>query len=92
MGILAPMAWKRAGFWRKSLISWSSSTASSQPATSAKVTFGSSLDTCRALALPNCMTRLPPPCIELMRNRNSPKISTIGRTLRSSDIQIESAC
>ena len=34
------MAWKRAGFSRNSLISCSSSTASSHPATSAKVTFG----------------------------------------------------
>ena len=69
-------SWRRwpgtgPGSARKSLISWSSSTASSQPATSAKVTFGSSLDTCRALALPNCITRLPPPCIELRKNRKS---------------------
>ena len=38
------MAWKRAGSCRNSLISCSSSTASSQPATSAKVTDGSSFD------------------------------------------------
>ena len=40
LGMRAPMAWKRAGSWRNSLISWSSSTASSHPATSAKVTVG----------------------------------------------------
>ena len=36
-GIFAPIAWNFAGSSRNSLISWSSSTASSSPATSAKV-------------------------------------------------------
>ena len=43
LGILAPTAWNLAGSWRNSLISWSSSTASSAPATSANVVFGMSL-------------------------------------------------
>ena len=34
LGIFAPTARNLAGSWRNSLISWSSSTASSQPATS----------------------------------------------------------
>ena len=86
------MAWNRAGLCRNSLISWSSSTASSQPATSAKVTLGSSFDTWRAFALPNCITRLPPPCIELRTNRNRPNSTIIGRRLNSSDVQMESSC
>ncbi len=44
-GILAPRSSKRAGAVRNSLISSSSSTASSSPATSAKVTVGLSLPT-----------------------------------------------
>ena len=47
------MAWNFAGFSRNSLISWSSSIASSAPATSANVVFGVSLLTSLALALPN---------------------------------------
>jgi hypothetical protein len=53
------------------LISCSSSTASSAPATSAKVTLGSSFDTRLALALPNCMTRLPPPCMVFMTKKKA---------------------
>lgn len=49
--------------WRNSLISSSSSTASSDPATSANVVFGVSLVISFALDFPNCMTREPPPCI-----------------------------
>ncbi len=64
LGILAPIAWKRAGASRNSLISTSSATASSAPATSENVTLGWSLLATLGLALPNCMTRLPPPCIE----------------------------
>jgi hypothetical protein len=52
LGIFAPIAWNLAGSSRKSLISPSSSTASSAPATSANVTFGSSLLTTLALDLP----------------------------------------
>jgi hypothetical protein len=64
----APTAWKRAGSFRKSLISCSSSTASCAPATSAKVTCGVSLLTSFAFDLPNCITRLPPLC--MLENRN----------------------
>ena len=87
--LLARAVAGEAGLSRNSLISCSSSTASSQPATSAKVTLGWSLETCLALALPNCMTRLPPPCMAFMRNMNSPTSTTIGsswkRTLSQTD-------
>ena len=72
LGILAPMAVNRAGMARKSLISCSSSTASSRPATSAKVILGWSLLRTLARDLPKLMTRLPPPCIWLMMNRKKP--------------------
>ncbi len=65
------------------MISWSSSTASSQPATSAKVTLGVSLDASLARDLPNCMTREPPPCIWPMRNQNRPSTMMIGIRLTS---------
>ncbi len=81
LGILAPMARNLAGDSKNSLISWSSSTASSAPATSAKVTLGWSLFTCLALALPNCITRLPPPCMVFMTNRKAPISSTKGRNV-----------
>ena len=81
MGILAPTAWNLAGSARNSLISWSSSTASSTPATSAKVTLGMSLLTSFARDLPKFMTREPPPCIWPMRNQNRPRITINGSTV-----------
>ncbi len=52
--------------------------ASSDPATSSKVTFGVSLVTSFARDLPNCMTLLPPPCMpEIMIQKNTP-ISSAG--------------
>ena len=78
MGILAPTAWNFAGSWRNSLISCSSSTASSAPATSAKVVFGMSLLTSFALDLPKFMMRLPPPCICPMKKNSSRMMSATG--------------
>ncbi len=78
-GIFAPTAWNFAGCWRNSLISPSSSIASSHPATSEKVVFGWSLLTSFALDLANCMTRPPPPCMLFMMNRKIKTISTIGK-------------
>jgi hypothetical protein len=60
-GILAPSAWNFFGFSRNSLISWSSSTASSHPATSLNVTFGESGDMRFARLFPKLMTFEPPP-------------------------------
>ncbi len=57
--------------------------ASSAPATSSKVTFGLSFVTSFALDLPNCMTRLPPPCMpESMIQKKRP-MSTSGRRMPS---------
>jgi hypothetical protein len=79
------MAWNLPGFSRNSLISWSSSIASSAPATSAKVVFGMSLLTSFALDLPKFMTRLPPPCIWFMKNSRRPTTNRIGSRLNSSE-------
>ena len=84
MGILAPTAWNFAGSARNSLISCSSSTASSAPATSEKVVFGVSLLVILALDLPNCITRLPPPCTELSRKKNSTPMMMNGISVPSS--------
>ncbi len=78
MGILAPTAWNLAGSWRNSLISWSSSTASSEPATSANVVLGVSLVMSLALDFPKFMTREPPPCIWFIRNRKTTTMRTKG--------------
>ncbi len=78
LGILAPMAWNRLGDSRNSLISCSSATASSAPATSPNVTRGWSLLATLGLALPNCITRLPPPCIELRTNSTMPNSTIRG--------------
>ena len=67
-GIRPPSFWKRWGSFKKSTTSLTSSLASSQPATSAKVTtllFSSSM---RALLLPKLKAPpLPPPCIWRMK-------------------------
>ena len=92
LGILAPIDWNLAGLCRNSLISCSSSTASSAPATSVKVTCGSSWFTLRALALPNCMTLPPPPCIDDTKYKNTPMSRSIGAKFRTSDSQSEVPC
>ena len=68
------MAWNLAGFCKNSLISWSSSMASSAPATSANVVLGVSLVTSLALDLPKFITREPPPCICDSMKKNSRKM------------------
>ena len=75
----APSAWNFFGFSRNSLISWSSSTASSTPATSRKVIFGESTDIRLARDLPKDMTFEPPPCIWLMMNSQNSRKITNGR-------------
>jgi hypothetical protein len=57
----APSAWNFFGFSRNSLISCSSSTASSTPATSLKPIFGESGVIRFARDLPKDMTFEPPP-------------------------------
>ena len=80
----APSAWNFFGFSRNSLISWSSSTASSAPATSLNVTFGESGDMRFARLLPKLMTFEPPPCTWFMRKIQNAMRITNGRTLMSS--------
>ncbi len=60
------------------MISWSSSTASSRPATSANVVLGESFETALARDFPKLMTRLPPPCIWLMKKMARPMINRNG--------------
>jgi len=83
LGILAPIAWNLTGDSRNSLISCSSATASSAPATSAKVTLGWSLDTVLALAFPNVHHPGSPPCMVLRMKMKPPKRIRIGRKLRA---------
>ncbi len=82
-GILAPIAWNFAGFSRNSLISCSSSMASSTPATSANVVFGVSLLTSFALDFPKFITRLPPPCTWFITRNSRNTTNAIGSRLTS---------
>ena len=86
-GMRAPSAWNFFGFSRNSLISWSSSTASSAPATSLNVTFGESGDIRLARLLPKLITFEPPPCTWFMRKIQNAIRITNGRTLMMSDHQ-----
>ena len=78
VGIRAPSAWNFFGFSRNSLISCSSSTASSTPATSRKVIFGESADSRLARDLPNDITFEPPPCTWFIKKIQKPKNRTNG--------------
>ena len=75
----APSDWNFFGFSRNSLISCSSCTASSTPATSRKVIFGASTDMRFARDLPKLITREPPPCIWFIRKIQKAKNSRKGR-------------
>ena len=75
----APSAWNFFGFSRNSLISWSSSTASSAPATSLYVTLGESGDIRLARLLPKLITFEPPPCIWFIRKIQNPISRRNGR-------------
>ena len=75
----APSAWNFFGFSRNSLISWSSSTASSTPATSLKPIFGESGAIRFARDLPKLITFEPPPCTWFMRKIQKPISSRNGR-------------
>ena len=78
-GIRAPSDWNFLGFSRNSLISCSSWTASSAPATSRKVILGASTDMRFAFDLPKLITREPPPCIWFIRKIQNPKKRRNGR-------------
>ena len=75
----APSAWNFFGFSRNSLISCSSSTASSTPATSRNVIFGESTDIRLARDLPNDITFEPPPWTWFIRNSQNPMKMITGR-------------
>ena len=79
LGMRAPSAWNFLGFSRNSLISCSSSTASSTPATSRNVTLGESTDNRLARDLPKLITREPPPCTEFIRNIQNASSRMNGR-------------
>ena len=81
----APSAWNFFGFSRNSLISCSSSTASSTPATSLKPIFGESGAIRFARDLPNDITFEPPPCTWFIRKIQNPNRSTNG----SSEVRID---
>src|SRR5689334_6469821 len=82
-GIRAPSAWNFFGFSRNSLISCSSSTASSTPATSLNVILGESTDIRLARLLPKLITFEPPPCIWFIRKIQKTKKSRKGRIVIS---------
>ena len=69
------------GSFRNSMISWSSTLASSQPATSANVTLGVSPVSSFALDLPNENALFPPACIWRSRKTQNPMRSRYGRKL-----------
>ena len=83
LGMRAPSCWNFLGFSRNSLISWSSSTVSSMPATSEKVTLGASTLTWRARLLPKPMTLEPPACMRRIMKIQKPIMSTNGKTVIS---------
>src|SRR5882672_6063975 len=85
LGIRAPSAWNFFGFSRNSLISCSSSTASSTPATSLKPIFGESGVIRLARDLPKLITFEPPPCTWFIRKIQKPNNKTNGR----SDVRID---
>ena len=74
-----PRREKRAGSLRNSMISWSSSLASSAPATSAKVTLGVSGEMSFALERPNWNARFPPPCMVRKIHTQKPMKSSHGK-------------
>src|SRR5213075_890457 len=78
LGIRAPSAWNFFGFSRNSLISCSSSTASSTPATSLKPIFGESGAIRFARLFPKLITFEPPPWTWFIRKIQKAKRSTNG--------------
>src|SRR5437762_9548676 len=87
LGMRPPSFWNFCGSFRNSMISWSSSFASSTPATSLNVTFFCELDDSFALLLPNESALLPPLCICRMKKIQNPTISRTGAQVYSKDAQ-----
>ena len=78
LGILPPSFWNFCGSFRNSMISRSSSLASSTPATSWNVTLFCFSEISRARALPKQSALAPPPCIWRMKKIQTPMKSSIG--------------
>ena len=89
LGMRPPSFWNFCGSFRKSMISCSSSFASSTPATSRKVTFFCADDESFALLLPNDSALLPPLCTWRMKKTQKPIISRIGAQYDSTATQGE---
>src|SRR6266480_547924 len=87
LGMRAPSAWNFFGFSRNSLISCSSSTASSTPATSLKPIFGESGAIRLARLLPKLITFEPPPWTWFMRKIQKANSSTNGSSEVKKPIQ-----
>ena len=90
-GIRPPSFWNLLGSCRKSTSSWTSSLASSTPATSANVVLIWSSPSNLALLLPNVSgpPRPPePPCIWRIKNINTAIITRMGKLATSSCVQI----
>mgnify|MGYP003693867903 CR=1 FL=1 len=82
LGILPPSFWNFGGSLRNSMISRSSSLASSTPATSWKVTLFCFSEMRRARALPKDRALAPPPCIWRMKKIHTPMKSSMGTHCR----------
>src|SRR6186713_1226557 len=78
LGMRPPSFWNFWGSLRNSMISWSSSFASSTPDTSLNVTFFCELDESFARLLPNDKALFPPLCIWRMMKSQKPIIRRIG--------------
>ena len=90
-GIRPPRRWNLPGSRRNSTSSLTSSLASSQPATSAKVVLTWSSDSRRALLLPKLIgppRPPPPPCIWRMKNMKTAMITRIGKLATSNWVQM----
>src|SRR5437879_9783184 len=83
-GMRPPSFWNFCGSLRNSMISCSSSFASSTPATSLNVTFFCELDDSLALLLPNERALLPPLCSWRMKNTQKPITTKNGAQLYKS--------
>ena len=83
LGMRPPSFWNFWGSLRNSTISWSSSLASSTPATSLNVTFLPEVFRSLALLLPKESALLPPVCIWRMKKIQRPTISSTGAQVSS---------
>src|SRR5436189_3456459 len=92
LGMRPPSFWNFCGSLRNSMISWSSSFASSTPATSLNVTFFYELDESFALLLQKESALLPPLCIWSVKKIQKPSISsTDAQEYRISDHELADA-